>query len=140
MANEEIITKILGEHTEEQGKVANRVLSFVSENPDWKTQGGLLYKSKVLNALNEAIQCIYGHDLAFFATDCRMRWMVEVRYAIFLLLREEAKMSLTQIGDVLGKNHSTVLYGLKTAKDLLDTYRPFREDYNTLKNYYLSVL
>ena len=29
---------------------------------------------------------------------------------------------------------------LKTAKDLLDTYRPFREDYNTLKNYYLSVL
>lgn len=140
MANEEIITKILGEHTEEQGKVANRVLSFVAENPDWKTQGGLLYKSKVLNALNEALTCIYGHDISFFATTCRMRWMVDVRYAIFLLLREEAKMSLTQIGDVLGKNHSTVLYGLKTAKDLLDTYRPFREDYNTLKNYYLSLV
>ena len=130
MANEEIISKILGEHTEEQGEVANRVLSFVAENPNWKTQEGMLYKSKVLNALNEALVCIYNHDIKFFATDCRMRWMVEVRYAIFRLLRDEARMS----------NHSTVLYGLKTAKDLIDTCRPFREDYNTLKNYYLSLV
>ena len=140
MANEEIISKILGEHTEEQGEVANRVLSFVAENPNWKTQEGMLYKSKVLNALNEALVCIYNHDIKFFATDCRMRWMVEVRYAIFRLLRDEARMSLTQIGDVLGKNHSTVLYGLKTAKDLIDSCRSFREDYNTLKNYYLSLV
>ena len=48
MANEEIISKILGEHTEEQGEVANRVLSFVAENPNWKTQEGLADRKSVV--------------------------------------------------------------------------------------------
>ena len=140
MEYEEIISKILGEHTEEQGDVARRVLSFVSENPDWRVKGEKLYKDKVLQAVDSSLYETFGHNLKHYLGTGRKREIVEVRYMVFLLLREETDCSYNEIGGLFGKSHCTVMYGEKIASDLVHTSRHFREDYRTFKNFYKSLL
>ena len=140
MDYEETITKILGDHTEEQGRVASLVLSYVTENPDWRVKEHILYKDKVLRAMDIAVTRTFGNPLEHYLCRCRKRELVEVRYMVFLLFREETEASFTEIGNIFKMNHSTVVFGVKTAKDLIKLCRPFREDYQTLKNCYLSVL
>lgn len=134
------ISKILGEHTQEQGAVADRVLSYVAENPGWKDQEVIIYKSKVLNALDRALVQAFGHDLAFYSVKDRHRELTEVRYLCFLLLREESACSLNEIGKVFGKNHTTVLYGVQAARDLTATYTGFARDYERLKELFKEQL
>lgn len=140
MPQEELITKILGEHTQEEGKVASRVLSYVTENPDWQMKEALLYKDKIILAISTALCKTFGHDITYYVGRDRRRELVEVRYMVFLLLREETDYSYNDIGKIFKKNHSTVMFGEQTAKDLIQTYRPFREDYQTFKNAYLSLI
>ena len=140
MPREELITKILGEHTQEEGKVASRVLSYVAENPDWQMKEALLYKDKILLAISNALCKTFGHEIGYYVGRKRNRELVEVRYMVFLLLREETDYSYNEIGKIFGKNHSTVMFGEQTAKNLIETYRPFREDYQTFKNAYLSLI
>lgn len=140
MAYEETITKILGEHTDREGEVANLVLSYVAENPDWGIKEERLYRSKVLRAVDTALLTTFKNPLSHYLGRSRKREVVEVRFMVFLLLRQETTYSFNQIGRVFGKNHSTVIFGVKTAQDLIDTSREFREDYNTFKNCYLNLL
>jgi len=136
----ETITKILGDYTEEQGRVASLVLSYVAENPDWRVKEQILYKDKVLRAVDTALQQTFGNPLEHYLVTCRKRELVEVRYMVFLLFREETSASYSEIGKIFKMNHSTVVFGVKTAKDLIQTLRPFREDYQTFKNCYLNLL
>lgn len=49
---------------------------------------------------------------------CRSRDLSETRMLLMKLLREKGKLSLKAIGRYLNRDHSTVIHGVKTIKNL----------------------
>lgn len=49
------------------------------------------------------------------------------RYIFFYLLREECKMTFPQMAHYLGRDNSTVQYGYKEGKHLVDTFKTARQ-------------
>ena len=50
-------------------------------------------------------------------------------------------ITLKEIGSFLGgRDHSTVIHGIKTAGDLIETDKQFREEYKRLESFILSKL
>lgn len=47
--------------------------------------------------------------------------VVSIRQAIMRMARENTNLSLKQIGSIWGKDHSTVIHGLRRAADSYDT-------------------
>jgi hypothetical protein len=69
----------------------------------------------------------------------RSRKVVEKRQMLFLFTKEYTSMSLDEIGEncsIVGEkklfDHSTVLYGLKTIRNLIDTDKRVRSDYQSI--------
>ena len=50
----------------------------------------------------------------------RKRDLVEARYIVFHILREKTANSLSNIAKVFGKDHATVLYGLKLHESMMN--------------------
>lgn len=140
MEYQEIIPKILPEHTEEQGEVARIVLEYAEQHPEIFFKQGGSFRERALSALPIVVGHIFGHPLDYYFGRSRVREKLDVRYIVYLFLRDELRMSLNEIGKVFGVDHSTILFALRSARNLLDTFRPFRQDYKRFKNYYLTLL
>jgi len=68
---------------------------------------------KVADAFGVAIERMLGRD--------RSREVALPRQIAMYLLREEANISLPQIGETLGgRDHTTVMYGCEKVADLLE--------------------
>ena len=140
MAHEELILKILGEHTERDAEVASAVLSYVSENPDWLVREKGDPRERAVVAVDTALVEVFGHPLSYYLGKERVRGKVEVRQMAFLILREQAHLTFYEIGKVFGKHHSTIVFGVENAKALSQSYAPFRDAYEKFKNSYLRLI
>jgi chromosomal replication initiator protein len=68
----------------------------------------------------------------------RMREIVELR-SIFCFFAKNMKYSLKNIGFHLGeRDHTTVIHGLKSFRDLLETNEGFRQKYLTIHKYIIE--
>ena len=65
MSYEKQITKILGVHSAHDGEVANRVLSYVAENPRWENEEKE-YKSQTMQAIDAATMELYHTPLSAY--------------------------------------------------------------------------
>lgn len=64
----------------------------------------------------------------FVETNYRGRNHVTARQILMIMLRRHTGKSLQKIGNIIGaKDHTTVLHGIKTIKNLCETNREFRE-------------
>lgn len=140
MGYEEIITKILGEHTEREGEVASLVLDFVVKNPDWRLDELKIYDDKVIQAVDTSLREQFGLPLSSYMGRSRDMEQVAVRQMVCLFLRETTPYSLNQIAKVIRRDHATVLYSARAAKDRLQYEKTFRENYNNFKNSCLEKL
>lgn len=64
----------------------------------------------------------------------RMRPLVEARQIAFYLMRQLSGLTLTQIGEIFGRDHSTVIYGINTVNDLLKVDVPFQKKVHYIKS------
>jgi len=140
MSYEKQITKILGEHTEREGEVASLVLDFVAKNPDWRGKELKLYEDKIVRIMSDVLVAMYGQPLSAFLDKSRDWDKVAVRQMACLFLRENTTFSLHKIAKIIGRDHSTVVWSVKTARDRVQMERPFRENYETFKNSCLERL
>ena len=139
MSYEKQITKILGEHSAHDGEVANRVLSYVAENPDWENEGRQ-YKSQTMQAIGAATLELYNTPLSSYLKRSRKAEIVMVRAFLCKFLREETNLSLMQIGTLLKLHHATVIYNNRKVEDEMKIYPATEREYTTLKNCILSKL
>lgn len=93
-----------------------------------------IYKNSVLQALNSAVIEVFGHPLEYYDTPSRKRELVEVRQMTMDIYRDITGYSLREVGEIFGRNHSTVAYACKQCDDLFQTDRAFARDYNILTN------
>ena len=139
MSYEKQITKILGEHSAHDGEVANRVLSYVAENPDWENEGRQ-YKSQTMQAIGAATLELYNTPLSSYLKRSRKAEIVMVRAFLCKFLREETSLSLMQIGSLLKLHHATVIYNNRKVEEEMKIYPATEREYTTLKNCILSKL
>jgi len=138
MSYEKQITKILGEHSAHDGEVANRVLSYVAENPRWNE--GLEYESQTMKAINEALLETYRTPLSAYLQKNRRADIVMVRAFLCKFLREETTLTFMQIGRLLKIHHATVIYNNEKLAGEMKIYPTTEKEYQTLKNCILSKL
>lgn len=139
MSYEKQITKILGEHSAHDGEVANRVLSYVAENPSWENEEKQ-YKSQTMQAIDEATMELYRTPLSAYLERSRKAGIVMVRAFLCKFLREETNLSLMQIGGLLNLHHATVIYHNRKVGEEMKIYPATEKEYQTLKNCILSKL
>lgn len=139
MDYEKQITKILGEHSAHDGEVATRVLSYVAKNPRWENEERA-YKSPTMRAVDDALVEIYNTPLSAYLKRSRRAEIVMVRAFLCKFLREEAKLSLMQIGELLKIHHATVIYNNRKMEEEMKIYPATEKEYQTLKNCIISKL
>lgn len=139
MDYEKQITKILGEHSAHDGEVATRVLSYVAKNPRWENEERE-YKSTTLRAVDDALVEIYNTPLSAYLKRSRRAEIVMVRAFLCKFLREETKLSLMQIGELLKIHHATVIYNNRKMEEEMKIYPATEKEYQTLKNCIISKL
>ena len=54
------------------------------------------------------------------------------RHMICLLLRERTLLTLTRIGYMLNRDHTTIIYSVKSAGNLIETYDLYRAKYHNI--------
>lgn len=57
----------------------------------------------------------------------------DARNTAFLLIKKHAKITLEKIGSIFGaRDHSTIIAGIKTAKNLIDSNPAFKSHYENI--------
>ena len=78
---------------------------------------------KVLEAIEDAFQV----DQASLTGSRRQRHLVVARHAAMYIMREHLKLSVSEIGRAMGgKNHATVIHGIKRVSDYLQSMDGFK--------------
>lgn len=138
MEREELIKIILGERYQEGREIADLVLDYVAKNPDWD-MGEVPQREKALEALDKAVQTIYGNPISFYDNGCRKREFVEIRQMVMHLYHKYTRFTLHEVGRVFHKHHATIIYAYNQVEELLQYDRRFKKDYTllekTFKNY-----
>lgn len=93
-------------------------------------------------SIQDIIQVVSGH-YSVSAEDIigrgRTREVSSARQIVMYLAREEADLSLKEIGDALdGRNHSTVLYSIDKVQDLIDTDGHLKRQIRSLREVLVS--
>ena len=81
----------------------------------------------------QALMCMtraVGTSLDIVKSRSRVRQLVEIRHCIFWISYWYSDQTLTQIGTFFGKDHATVLHGVRKVSDFISCSRP---DAKTLK-------
>ena len=79
----------------------------------------------------EAIEGAFQVDQASLTGRRRRRDFVVARHAAMYIMREHLKLSVSEIGRAMGgKNHATVIHGIRRVKDYLESIEGFRDKVN----------
>jgi len=84
---------------------------------------------KDINEIVNAIKIVTKADP--LSTD-RYRANVDARFMLFKICRELLNLTFMKIGNLVGKDHATVLYGCRQFDDLIVTDRQFRDNYEAV--------
>jgi chromosomal replication initiation ATPase DnaA len=87
----------------------------------WKTKQKILFK---------ALEDLSGCPIKDILSDSRRLELVRARAVIIYYLRTEERMSLQAIGDILGRDHSTInssIHKIKTDKFLMTQFNNYKE-------------
>lgn len=60
---------------------------------------------------------------------CRLRILAYPRFAVYLMAKQLTDLPYLHIGRLMGRDHSTVIYGARRARHLLLTNDEFRDRY-----------
>ena len=88
-----------------------------------------------------AIQCVSeatGVAVARILNRARPECVALARFMFYTILRRNTALTVEHIGALLKKNHTTVVHGLKRAKDLLEVDVKFKSQYAQAERLYLQ--
>lgn len=85
-------------------------------------------------AIIEVVLSFYNVEIELFYSNfkSRKRELVLARQLSMVFMKRHTKYSLSRIGRVFGKDHTTVLHAENKINGFIDTYEVFRSDVKTL--------
>jgi hypothetical protein len=107
----------------------------------WQKIGSMKGRIRFDKLLN-IISSFYSQPKLLILSNCRRREFVVPRQMFCYIAKfNMPNITLKEIGSFLGgRDHSTVIHGIKTAGDLIETDKQFREEYKRLESFILSKL
>ena len=87
------------------------------------------YKTAVLDALDKAMQEVFGNNLEHFLVKSRKREICDVRMIALKIFRDETDYPYQAIGRIFGKHHATVIHNVRWAEEYIKTDKKFAHDY-----------
>ena len=110
-------------------------LSLVKGALEEKTVGRKMTASSPEKVL-EAIEGAFQVDQASLTGSKRRRDFVVARHAAMYIMREHLKLTVSQIGRAMGgKNHATVIHGIRRVDDYLESVEGFRAKVEAAKEH-----
>jgi len=95
---------------------------------------GIVHFGNEPMSIISAVCRYYNLDYGALKGNIRSRKLAIGRHTIFKLIKDNTKLSLTEIGKFLNKDHSTVLYGIRKIENLTELYEEEREHYKAIEN------
>lgn len=139
-----LIAKYLKSNIRELEGALNRVMAYADLRgiePDEEiiqiALADMLPKKQVLNkeAIIETVASEYGVTTADLKSKRRTKVIAETRQIAMYFLREEAELSLPQIGQKLGnRDHSTISYGYEKVAERMEQDGHFRKEIMELRD------
>jgi chromosomal replication initiator protein len=116
---------VMGDGWEIDLKLAKEVLrNFVTE----------INKEVTPDVIQRTVAEYYNLDVENLASATRRRHVVLARQISMFLVKQYTEESLKSIGRMFGgRDHSTVLYSIKTVKDLMETNDEIRKSLGELE-------
>lgn len=88
--------------------------------PGLKYHASLLTKEQLLNLVIENTCAEFGITQKVLKTICRKRNLVEARQIIMFILWETRNYTLTSIGKIFNRDHTTVIHSKDNIIDLME--------------------
>lgn len=110
--------------------------AFENSKPSFKAkklQKKQVDMRKIERIICEALNFFSLQHEHVFSTS-RKRELVTSRYMMFLYIKSRGFSSM-DTGEVIKRDHSTVLYGIDVIKDLMDAYPEIKQGYEDFKNH-----
>ena len=79
------------------------------------------YKTAVLDALDKAMQEVFGNNLEHFFVKSRKREICDVRMIALKIFRDETVYPYQAIGMTFGKHHATNIHNVRWANKYINT-------------------
>jgi len=107
----------------------------------WQKIGSMKGRIKFDKLLN-ILSSFYSQPVDQIKSTSRKRELVVPRQMFCYITKfNMPNVTLKEIGKYLGnRDHSTVIHGIRTAGDLIETDKQFRQEYERLESYILSKL
>ena len=90
------------------------------------------YKTAVLDALDKAVQEVFGYNLEHFFCPSHKREICDVRMMTLKIFRDETDYPYQAIGRIFGKHHATIIHNVRWANNYIGTDKKFAHDYELL--------
>jgi len=92
------------------------------------------YRESYITSLTKAIQSVLNVTIDDMRSASRRRNIVNARFIFSTILYELTGFSYSHIGRIINRDHATVLYHIKTCRQLIDIDKYFKNMYNEVKN------
>jgi chromosomal replication initiator protein len=74
-------------------------------------------KEQLANDIIDTVSNYYGISIKDIKGRCRKRKIVKPRQVIMFLLRTKARMNLSDIGDIMNRDHTTVIHSITCVQN-----------------------
>ena len=98
------------------------------------------YKTAVLDALDKAVQEVFGNNLEHFFCPSHKREICDVRMMTLKIFRDETNYPYQEIGRTFGKHHATIIHNIKWANTYIEVDKKFAHDYELLSKTFQKFL
>ncbi len=96
--------------------------------PGFKYEVRFKRPSDNVNHIITIVLNYYNITFAQALKKCRLRNVVEAKYACYYLLRTKASLTLKEIGNIFHQDHTTVIHGIDKVRDRLEFDEQTRRD------------
>lgn len=86
-----------------------------------------------LKRVTDAACDYFGLDEEKVKSKSRKRELALCRFIIFGIVKKKSRLSLKSIADEFSRDHTSVIHGLQTLKDLMDTDETIRKQFNEIE-------
>tara|TARA_R110000824_G_scaffold380565_1_gene572996 strand:+ start:512 stop:886 length:375 start_codon:yes stop_codon:yes gene_type:complete len=92
-----------------------------------------------INSIINSITKITGIEMSKLQSPSRKREIVDARHLFCYFAKKQSKLSCQAIGDIINRNHASVIHAVKKVTQLKQTDREFKElvpkIYNLIQKY-----
>ena len=94
---------------------------------------------KLADSIVEKVAAYYGMSNEEIRGKSRKRELVKARWLAMYFIRQKTDYTLNAIGDMFGRDHTTVIHALETIKDIMTLHyeTDLKEDLLKIKQYIL---